>query len=51
MEKPETYADGNAAVRLNRELVEITSRIDKLNEDWEDASADVAALNPKTEGT
>jgi ATP-binding cassette subfamily F protein 3 len=49
MEKPETYADGNAAVRLNRELVEITSRIDKLNEDWEDASADVAALNPKTE--
>jgi ATP-binding cassette subfamily F protein 3 len=49
MEKPETYADGNAAVRLNRELVEITDRLDKLNESWEDASADVAALNPKTE--
>jgi ATP-binding cassette subfamily F protein 3 len=49
MEKPETYADGNAAVRLNRELVEITDRLDKLNEDWEDASADVAALNPKTD--
>jgi len=49
MEKPETYADGNAAVRLNRELVEQTTRIDKLNEDWEDASADLAALSPKSE--
>ena len=49
MEKPETYADGNAAVRLNRELLEQTNRLDKLNEDWEDASADLAALNPKTE--
>jgi ATP-binding cassette subfamily F protein 3 len=49
MEKPETYADGNAAVRLNRELVEQTGRLDKLNEDWEDASAELAALNPKAE--
>jgi ATP-binding cassette subfamily F protein 3 len=48
MEKPETYADGNAAVRLNRELVEQTGRLDKLNEDWADASAELAALNPTT---
>ena len=48
MEKPETYADGNAAVRLNRELVEQTDRLDKLNEDWADASAELAALNPTT---
>jgi ATP-binding cassette subfamily F protein 3 len=49
MEKPETYADGNAAVRLNRELVEVTDRLDKLNEGWADASAEAAALNPKVE--
>jgi ATP-binding cassette subfamily F protein 3 len=49
MEKPETYADGNAAVRLNRELLEVTDRLDKLNEDWADASAEAAALNPKAE--
>ena len=49
MEKPETYADGNAAVRLNRELVEQTGRLDKLNEDWADASAELAAMNPKAE--
>jgi ATP-binding cassette subfamily F protein 3 len=49
MEKPETYADGNAAVRLNRDLLQTTDRLDKLNEDWEDASADVAALNPKAD--
>jgi ATP-binding cassette subfamily F protein 3 len=49
MEKPETYADGNAAVRLNRELVEQTDRLDRLNEDWADASAEVAALSPKTD--
>jgi ATP-binding cassette subfamily F protein 3 len=49
MEKPETYADGNTAVRLNRELVEQTNRLDKLNEDWADAGAELAALNPKAE--
>jgi ATP-binding cassette subfamily F protein 3 len=50
MEKPETYADGNAAVRLNRELVEQTDRLDQLNEDWADASAELAALNPNPDG-
>jgi ATP-binding cassette subfamily F protein 3 len=38
-----------AAVRLNRELVEQTNRLDKLNEDWADAGAELAALNPKAE--
>jgi ATP-binding cassette subfamily F protein 3 len=46
MEKPETYADGGA-VRLNRALMEQTDRLDKLNEDWEDANAELAALSPK----
>ena len=45
MEAPETYASGDA-VALNRELVEVTDKLDQLNEAWADAGADVAALNP-----
>jgi ATP-binding cassette subfamily F protein 3 len=51
MEAPETYQDGGDAVRLNRELIEHTQRLEKLNEDWEDASADLAALSPKSSET
>ena len=49
MEAPETYQDGGEAVKLNRELIEHTQKLEKLNEDWEDASADLAALSPKAE--
>jgi ATP-binding cassette subfamily F protein 3 len=49
MEAPETYQEGGDAVRLNRELIEHTQKLEKLNEDWEDASADLAALSPNAE--
>jgi len=49
MESPETYQDASAAVRLNRELHAHTEKLDKLNESWEDASAELAALNPKAD--
>jgi ATP-binding cassette subfamily F protein 3 len=44
MESPETYAGGDV-VALNRELLETTERLDRLNEEWSDASADLEALN------
>ncbi len=44
MEVPETYANGDVQ-KLNRELLENTERQEALNEEWADASADVAALN------
>jgi ATP-binding cassette subfamily F protein 3 len=44
MENPETYANGDVQ-KLNRELLENTERQEELNEQWADASADVAALN------
>jgi ATP-binding cassette subfamily F protein 3 len=47
MEAPETYQDGGDAVRLNRDLIGHTQKLEKLTEDWEDASADLAALSPK----
>jgi hypothetical protein len=31
-------------VKLNRELSEHAEKLGRLNEEWEDASADVAAL-------
>ena len=44
MENPETYSNGDV-MKLNRELLENTERQEALNEQWADASADVAALN------
>jgi ATP-binding cassette subfamily F protein 3 len=49
MEAPETYQEGGEAMKLNRELIEHTQKLEKLNEDWEDTSADLAALSPKSE--
>jgi len=49
LEAPETYQDGGDAVKLNRELIETAEKLDRLNETWEDATADVAALNPIAE--
>jgi len=49
LEAPETYASGGDAVKLNRDLIETTVKLDTLNETWEDATADVAALNPVAE--
>jgi hypothetical protein len=36
-------------MKLNRELIETAEKLDRLNEEWEDASADVAALSPAPE--
>jgi ATP-binding cassette subfamily F protein 3 len=48
MEAPDTYASGDV-VKLNRELFENTEKQEELNEAWEDAAADLAALNPAAE--
>ncbi len=49
LESPETYAQGGDVMKLNRELIENTEKQEELNEAWEDATADVAALNPTPE--
>jgi ATP-binding cassette subfamily F protein 3 len=49
LESPETYAQGGDVMKLNRELIENTEKQENLNEAWEDATADVAALNPSAE--
>ncbi len=49
LEAPETYAQGGDVMKLNRELIENTEKQEELNEAWEDATADVAALNPVVE--
>jgi hypothetical protein len=48
MESPETYASGDV-VKLNRELIDNAAKQEELNEAWEDATSDVAALNPANE--
>ena len=48
LESPDTYAQGGDIMKLNRELLENTEKQEELNEAWEDATADVAALNTPT---
>jgi ATP-binding cassette subfamily F protein 3 len=49
LESPETYAQGGDVMKLNRELIGNTEKQEELNEAWEDATADIEALNPATE--
>jgi ATP-binding cassette subfamily F protein 3 len=49
LEEPQTYQDGGEAMKLNRELIENATRLEQLNEAWNDVSAEVATLNPTTE--
>jgi ATP-binding cassette subfamily F protein 3 len=49
LESPDTYAQGGDVMKLNRELIANTEKQEELNEAWEDATADVAALNPSAE--
>jgi ATP-binding cassette subfamily F protein 3 len=49
LEAPETYGQGGDVMKLNRELIANTERQEELNEAWEDATADVAALSPVAE--
>jgi ATP-binding cassette, subfamily F, member 3 len=44
LEAPETYQPGGDAAKLNRELGEHAGKMAALNEAWEDATADLAAL-------
>ena len=44
LEAPETYQAGGDPVKLNRELIQNAERQLRLTEEWEDATADVAAL-------
>jgi ATP-binding cassette subfamily F protein 3 len=45
LEAPETYQTGDAQ-KLNRELIENAEKTQRLTEEWEDATADAAALEP-----
>jgi ATP-binding cassette subfamily F protein 3 len=46
LESPDTYAAGGDPVKLNRELIDNAEKTQRLTEEWEDATADLAALNP-----
>jgi len=49
LEAPETYHQGGDFMKLNRELIDNTAKQEELTEAWEDATADVSALNPDAE--
>jgi ATP-binding cassette subfamily F protein 3 len=48
LEKPETYAAGGRAVEVNRELMEIHSRLAGANAAWETAGAELAQFESET---
>ena len=45
LEKPQTYADGGRALRLNRDVMATQEEIARLTEAWEKALAQVEATN------
>ena len=49
LEEPGTYEQSGEAMKLNRELIENATKLEQLNEAWNDASAEVANLNPIAE--
>jgi ATP-binding cassette subfamily F protein 3 len=42
LEKPETYHSGGRATQINRELTQVTDRLEAANAEWEKAVADLA---------
>ena len=42
LEKPETYAAGNRAMQVNRELMEVHDRLAAANAEWEKAGTELA---------
>jgi ATP-binding cassette subfamily F protein 3 len=42
LEKPETYHSGGRATQINRELSQVTDRLEAANAEWEKAVADLA---------
>ena len=43
LEKPETYHSGGRATQINRELTQVTDRLEAANAEWEKAVAELAA--------
>ena len=43
LEKPETYHSGGRATQINRELTQVTNRLEAANAEWEKACAEQAA--------
>ena len=39
LEKPESYASGGAAMQLNRDLLAVTSEIERLTAEWDALAA------------
>ena len=48
LEKPETYHSGGRATQINRELLQVTTRLEAANAEWEKAVADLAAMGATT---
>ena len=44
LEKPETYHSGGRATQINRELTQVTDRLEAANAEWEKAVAELAAF-------
>jgi len=44
LEKPETYHSGGRATQINRELAQVTDRLEAANSEWEKAGAELAQL-------
>ena len=44
LEKPETYHSGGRATQINRELAQVTDRLEAANAEWEKAGAELAQL-------
>jgi ATP-binding cassette subfamily F protein 3 len=42
LEKPETYHSGGRATQINRELVQVSDRLEAANAEWEKAGAELA---------
>ncbi|HXR04484.1 MAG TPA: ABC-F family ATP-binding cassette domain-containing protein [Verrucomicrobiae bacterium] len=51
LEKPETYAAGNRAMQLNRELMEVHDRLAAANAEWEKAGTELAQFEAEAPAT
>ena len=50
LEKPETYHSGGRATQINRELTQVTDRLEAANTEWEKAVAELAAFEASAAG-
>ena len=49
LEKPETYHSGGRATQINRELTQVTDRLEAANAEWESAGAELAQFEAAAE--